>query len=678
MQRYRTDMVILLMALFSVLFLAIAMMESVLLPDNMTMNTTNVLLALLALLLLMIARQRAGMSNASTMREGIARTLRALADRLDRQTFKYAAHVKRDMKKEEWIELGIFLGICASIFFLSSDPTLTGFMILDISDEYIANATLTGVVDIPFGSQDFVPNETIIKVKLGTMTKKVPVSEVAQGLSFGTGKYYYRGALGGSGYGYGLVGNKTIYPNITVTLNVTTHVVSGNITNTTSKLVNRTINKDFSDPYAVPEENMTVFIVPSTTRFNRTALPDDTAAFTVINGIVYTTTPYSYSEQGFGEGYTTTKRVTAKLDLQTLQLHAENARLTVALEHNGDTLDTLSERLVVEQDKDGDGHAAGTDCNDNDATIYPGAKEIPNDKKDNDCDAATLDVTDGDGDSFPLAVDCDDTNPLINPAVMEQCNGKDDNCNGQTDEQCPAACVDNDEDSYGAGDTRLCTHAKVDCDDTNARINPGAPETKGDGKDNDCNPDTMDKLPEREYSLFELSPRTALANEPLNLSLGITMPEEFNSALLQSVILTVQQEGAKPDVYTQEHMVLGRKRLFLSGAFNSTGRYALNWTVVYGGTRREVTSAVVVEQAPPVTGAAVVLTGLWKWGTGVLLIALLSVTALFSVRIVRSALAERRPKQQKTALKPREQKTDYVTLDELQESLKEKPWWKFW
>ncbi len=44
--------------------------------------------------------------------------------------------------------------------------------------------------------------------------------------------------------------------------------------------------------------------------------------------------------------------------------------------------------LACAGDSDGDGHQRATDCDDNDATVYPGADEIC-DGKDNDCDGAT-------------------------------------------------------------------------------------------------------------------------------------------------------------------------------------------------------------------------------------------------------------------------------------------------
>jgi hypothetical protein len=100
-------------------------------------------------------------------------------------------------------------------------------------------------------------------------------------------------------------------------------------------------------------------------------------------------------------------------------------------------------------DLDGDGvfstDCLGSDCDDSNASIYPGAPEDGGsgtgepDEIDNDCDGDIdegTNITDDDGDGFTENDgDCDDNNPDINPDAEEILgNGIDDNCNGQIDE----------------------------------------------------------------------------------------------------------------------------------------------------------------------------------------------------------------------------------------------------
>jgi|GEM_PF-6883744 len=67
---------------------------------------------------------------------------------------------------------------------------------------------------------------------------------------------------------------------------------------------------------------------------------------------------------------------------------------------------------------------------------------------------------DGDGDGFAANVDCDDTNAAVNPGATEICNQIDDNCDTQTDEGVTSAFYyDGDGDGFGteANPVQACT-----------------------------------------------------------------------------------------------------------------------------------------------------------------------------------------------------------------------------
>ncbi len=172
-----------------------------------------------------------------------------------------------------------------------------------------------------------------------------------------------------------------------------------------------------------------------------------------------------------------------------------------------------------EYDADGDSYysteVGGGDCDDEDATINPGADEVC-DGFDNDCSGGvdemltTIEFPDADGDGFgdsnaptivcprtegyaELGGDCNDDDATINPEAVEACDELDNDCDGVADDSLGGTWFnDLDGDGYGAGapttscdpDTGLVADNR-DCDDASDTTFPGADELC-DNKDNDC------------------------------------------------------------------------------------------------------------------------------------------------------------------------------------------------
>jgi hypothetical protein len=172
--------------------------------------------------------------------------------------------------------------------------------------------------------------------------------------------------------------------------------------------------------------------------------------------------------------------------------------------------------------------ATSGDCNDNDASMHPGAVEIC-DCKDNNCNGGTdegclIYYKDADHDGYSegssttcppdlsdykpasqltaTSGDCNDNDTSIHPSATETCDGQDNDCDGTTDEGCTTTQTwykDVDGEGYSDGTSQVSTTRPFanyyltseltaisgDCNDNARHIYPGALEYC-DGKDNDC------------------------------------------------------------------------------------------------------------------------------------------------------------------------------------------------
>ena len=119
--------------------------------------------------------------------------------------------------------------------------------------------------------------------------------------------------------------------------------------------------------------------------------------------------------------------------------------VTVYLREDGTRLDRIELEPVATaapvSDEDGDGYTESQgDCDDNSATVYPGADEICSDGIDQNCDGTDIDCKDIDEDGDGITEnqgDCNDSDPAIHPGGEEICgDGIDQDCSG-ADIACP-------------------------------------------------------------------------------------------------------------------------------------------------------------------------------------------------------------------------------------------------
>ena len=188
------------------------------------------------------------------------------------------------------------------------------------------------------------------------------------------------------------------------------------------------------------------------------------------------------------------------------------------------------------------------DCDDSDASRYPGAEEVIGDNIDQDCDGAELYTCyeDADHDGYGGQIeheveggncpaegwvwgntDCNDYDAAISPAAYDPpADGVDQNCNGVDSISC---YYDGDGDGYGWGWPITdvdgnCTDPfqsgnESDCNDYVGTVHPGAVEVLDDGIDQDCSgADTVSCYPDGDgdgYGYDPLAPSPPSPPAPL-------------------------------------------------------------------------------------------------------------------------------------------------------------------
>lgn len=103
------------------------------------------------------------------------------------------------------------------------------------------------------------------------------------------------------------------------------------------------------------------------------------------------------------------------------------------------------------------------------------------------CDRDRDGHNDTDCDNGSSGSDCDDLNNMVFPGAQEVCNGRDDNCSGSADEGnvCNGNPPPSDMDGDGDPDSS-------DCFPNDPNRHHGCPETCGNGQDDNCN-DVVDE-----------------------------------------------------------------------------------------------------------------------------------------------------------------------------------------
>ena len=398
----------------------------------------------------------------------------------------------------------LIIAILALSFF-SILPRHTGFMTANLRESYTPSEVLSGQVGIEFGPEDLIPVDAIISVSLANQTYFISMDEFISSsgsvVQSGSGIFKKSDVLiGGQGTGYGLLGTKVSYPELTFSFSVVISyldaiLVPYNITNEiVLEVFNETINSTQNQTFITNSvyhnetisngtveigisgnlsalsnlifdtghQNITILsISKANVMIGNSTIPSDTVQLSASNGLITASTDYMLGEDGFGAGFPANRTIDAFIDLDGFNISLPAISGTydfiVSLEHNGTVISDSTEQIIVTElfvDNDNDGYPASNDCNDFDPLVSPGEIEICWDDIDNNCDTQidencqefvcingqTSECGNSTGECWAGKVTCTNNEwsqcENLIGPTPELCDDLDNDCDGTVDEDC--------------------------------------------------------------------------------------------------------------------------------------------------------------------------------------------------------------------------------------------------
>jgi hypothetical protein len=281
-------------------------------------------------------------------------------------------------KKTLFLFLGAFILVVLVFFILSfnsSKSKLTGGVVLGVETSYEKGKPLDGILKFSVKEGELIPESSKVVFENSGKAYEFTLKDILHEPSL-EGEYYLEGEnISGRGVGYGIEGEKTVYPEVKFVLQIYNKVIE-----------EETASNETNNPESAPEENNTSPITgnsvrnsggfltslfgmtgmvslelkeeidgttskdkpfvydlqdgesaelkPKSVNLNGQELGDNIISLDIKDNKVIITTDYSEKEKGYGEDYLGSKDKTLSLDLSDLNLSLEEGDLNVKLIYN--------------------------------------------------------------------------------------------------------------------------------------------------------------------------------------------------------------------------------------------------------------------------------------------------------------------------------------------------------
>ncbi|MEM4271483.1 MAG: hypothetical protein QXD13_00085, partial [Candidatus Pacearchaeota archaeon] len=239
------------------------------------------------------------------------------------------------------LSLLILIVLLVTFIFITT-LELEGKISLDVQASYSPGEKIFGGINITISEGELIPAGSKLSAVIGNQSAEILLSEIASA-NIIDGDYYADGAnLIGSGSGYGLIGEKESYPEVSFEL-----LVFDEYDSTINSSVSGSVSKGNDFVYSLGE-NKTAEIVAGSIKVNEDTIGDDLVSLQIEGNEARVSTSYSIIEEGFGEEFLGCDFIVLNIDLNALNLTAENGTLSIDLSYNEEVIASALAEIVVD------------------------------------------------------------------------------------------------------------------------------------------------------------------------------------------------------------------------------------------------------------------------------------------------------------------------------------------
>jgi len=236
----------------------------------------------------------------------------------------------------------IFLAVFGVIFLAAlifilifSEREITGKAVLDLDADYEEGQPLSGKLKMSLQEGEFLPVDSKIIFENNGNIFQYNLSEVVS----------EEPILTSAGKGYGIPGEKEIFPVVDFILIVESEIFEENETVFVLEEISGLVSAEESFIYILKEEETNAELKSLSVGFNGEKLPDNTLNVDINGSEVIVTTGYSEFEQGFGEDYLGSRSKEIIIDISNLDLILEQGNLKISLVDSDQEIISLSTLL---------------------------------------------------------------------------------------------------------------------------------------------------------------------------------------------------------------------------------------------------------------------------------------------------------------------------------------------